>query len=151
MYAAPTAAGHPHREDIMPHRSYVSLLTLIALTVAAPAAPPAVHAQVPVAIPNSPAGTLLKQWLEVFNRGDSAALDVFSRAHYPRVTAQMQMQDQRVTGGVELLRIISAEPSHITFAARARERPLGLRGNIELMDGDPSQIKSLAMQPRPAP
>src|SRR5450631_165050 len=55
----------------------VSLLTLIALTVAAVAAPSAVHAQAPVAIPNSPAGTLLKQWLDVFNRADSAGLEAF--------------------------------------------------------------------------
>jgi len=133
----------------MPHRSYVSLLTLIALTAVALAVPPLVPAQAPVAIPNSPAGTLLKLWLDAFNRGDSVALDAFSRAHYPRVTAQTQMQNQRATGGVELVRIISAEPSHITFAARARVRPIGLRGTIDLMDGDPSQIKSLAMQQIP--
>jgi hypothetical protein len=45
----------------MPHRSYGWLLTLIALTTLALAVPPAVIAQAPVAIPNSPAGTLLKQ------------------------------------------------------------------------------------------
>jgi hypothetical protein len=130
----------------MSHRSHVSLLTLVALVAAALVAPPAVHAQAPVAIPNSSAGTLLKQWLDVFNRADSAGLDAFSKAHYPRVSAQTQMQNQRATGGIDLVRIISAEPSHITFAARSRAKPFGLRGNIELMDGDPSQIKTLAMQ-----
>ena len=131
----------------MPHRSYVSLLTLIALT--ATAVPIAAHAQAPVAIPNSPAGTLLKQWLDVFNRADSAGLDAFSTAHFPRINAQAQMQMQRSTGGVELVRIISAEPSHITFAARARASRVGLRGNLELMDGDLSQIKTFAMQQVP--
>jgi hypothetical protein len=140
---------HSYREEIMLHRPHVSLLTLVALVAAALAAPLAVHAQAPVAIPNSPAGTLLKQWLDVFNRADSAGLDAFSKAHYPRVTAQIQMQNERATGGVELVRIISAEPSHIIFAARGRANPFRLRGNIELMDGDPSQIKSLAMQQIP--
>lgn len=133
----------------MPHRSYVSLLTLIGLTALALAVPPLVPAQAPVAIPNSPAGTLLKQWLDVFNRGDSAGLDAFSRAHFPRVNAQMQMQTHRATGGIELIRIISAEPSHITFAARARAASVGLRGNIELMDGDPSQIKNFGLRDIP--
>jgi hypothetical protein len=134
----------------MSHRSHVSLSTMVALIAAALAAPPAVRAQAPVAIPNSPAGTLLKQWLDVYNRADSAGLEAFSRAHYPRVNAQMQMQSQRASGAIELVRIISAEPSNITFAARAKAVSVGLRGNIELMDGDPSQIKNLAMRQIPA-
>ncbi len=146
MYEMHTRAAHPYREDIMPRRSYVSLLTLVALIAAALAAPASVHAQAPVAIPNSPAGTLLKQWLDVFNRADSAGLDAFSRAHFPRVSARTQMQNQRVTGAIELVRIISAEPSHITFAARAKAASVGLRGDIELMDGDPSQIKNLGLR-----
>jgi hypothetical protein len=133
----------------MSHRSYVSLLTLIGLTALALAVPSAVPAQTPVTIPNSPAGTLLKQWLDVFNRADSAGLDAWSTAHFPRVNAQMLMQTQRATGGFELVRIISAEPSHITFAVRAKASRVGLRGNIELMDGDPSQIKNFAMQQVP--
>src|SRR5665213_2885847 len=115
--------------SIMSHRSLVSLLTLVALAAAALAAPRTVYAQAPVAIPDSPVGALLKQWLDVFNRGDSAGLDAFSRAHYPRVSAQTQMQNQRVTGGVDLVRIIGAEPSHITFAARGKAQPFRLRGN----------------------
>jgi hypothetical protein len=137
---------NPHHEEIMSHRSCGSLLTVLALTVAASAASAVARAQVPVAIPNSPAGILLTQWLDVFNRGDSAGLDAFSRTHYPRVSAQTQMRNRRATGGIELLRIISAEPSHITFAARARATPIGLRGTIELMDQDPSQVKTLTMQ-----
>jgi hypothetical protein len=133
----------------MSHRWYFSLLTLMALTVAALAAPSAVRAQSPVSIPNSPAGALLTQWLDVFNRADSAGLDAFSAAHFPRISAQTQMQMQRATAGVALTRIISAEPSHITFAARAGASQVELRGNIELMDGDPSQIKSFVIQSAP--
>jgi hypothetical protein len=149
VYAAPTRAAHPHREDIMPHRSYVSLWRLIALTAFALAVPPAVAAQAPVAIPNSPAGTLLKQWLDVFNRADSAGLDAFARAHNPRVNAQAQLRLARASGGVDLVRIISAEPSHVTFAARAKTGGTGLRGNIEVMGGDPSQIKNFGIQSVP--
>jgi hypothetical protein len=132
-------------ENIMPHRSHASLSTLIALTAAALAVTPTVRAQAPVAIPNSPAGTLLKQWLDLFNRGDSAGLDAFAKAHYPRVSAQAHMQRQRATGGLELVRIIIAEPSHIAFAFRGKASPINLRGNIELMEGDPSQIKNFVM------
>jgi hypothetical protein len=139
-------AGHPHREDTMPHRSYVSLLTLVVLAAAALAAPPAVRAQAPVAIPNSPAGTLLKQWLDAFNRADSAGLDAFDAAHNPSVNAPTQLRLARGSGGIELVRMIISEPSRIVFAARAKTGDTNLRGSIELMDGDPSQIKNLGIQ-----
>jgi hypothetical protein len=128
----------------MPNRSYVLLLTLIALAITT-----AVPAQAPVAIPSSPAGTLLKQWFDVFNRADSAGLDAFARAHNPRTNAQAQLRLARASGGLDLVRIISAEPSHVTFAARAKSGGTGLRGSIELMDGDPSQIKSFGIQSVP--
>lgn len=133
----------------MPHRFTFLPLTLVTLIAAAVVAPPSVHAQAPVAIPDSPAGTLLKQWLDLFNRADSAGLAAFSAAHIPRVSARVQLQMQRAVGGVELVRIISAEPSHIVFAARGRSRPVGLRGDIELVEGTPAQIKNLAMQQIP--
>src|SRR5471032_2942293 len=86
-----------------------SLLALIALTVAAPV----LHAQVPIAIPNSPAGTVLTQWLDGFNRADSAGLDAFYRTHYPRANGESSLRLARGSGGIELVRIISAEPSRI--------------------------------------
>jgi hypothetical protein len=133
----------------MSYRSHGSLLALVALAAVVLAAPLAVHAQAPVVIPNSSAGTLLRQWLDQFNRADSAGLDAFSRAHNPRVNAQQQLRMARASGGVELVRIIRAEPSHIIFAARAKTGGAGLRGNIELMDGDPSQIKNFGIQSIP--
>ena len=133
----------------MSYRPPASLLTRVALAAVALAAPPAAHAQALVAIPNSPAGTLLKQWLDEFNRADSAGLDAFSKAHNPRVNAQQQVRLAHASGGVEVVRIIRAEPSHIVFAARAKTGGNGLRGNIELMDGDPSQIKNFSIQSVP--
>ena len=131
----------------MPHRPYVSL-TLVVVAAATLVAS-TVHAQAPVAIPNSSAGTLLKQWLDLFNRADSAGLDAFSKAHNPRVNAQQQLRLARASGGIEVVRVISAEPSHIIFAARAKTGGAGLHGNIELMDGDPSQIKNFGIQQIP--
>jgi hypothetical protein len=133
----------------MLHRSYVSRLALVVFVCAAFGAPTIVRAQTPVVIPNSPAGALLKQWLDAFNNADSAGLDAFSRAHFPRVSAQMHMGVRRRVGGLELLRIIRAEPSHIVFAAREKSTGVGVRGTIELADGDSSQIKTLGLQAVP--
>jgi hypothetical protein len=133
----------------MPHRPHVSRLTLIALTAFALAVPLAGHAQAPVTIPNSPAGTLLKQWLDLFNRADSAALDAWATAHFPRTNTQAQLRLARGSAGLELMRIIRAEPSHVIFAARAKTGGTTLRGDIELMDGDPSQVKNFSIQQVP--
>jgi hypothetical protein len=137
---------------LQPSRPGSAALTLVVLAAAALAIPPAVHAQAPVAIPNSPAGTLLKQWLDAFNRADSAGLDAFDTAHNPRVnaaSAQNQLRMARASGGLELVRIISAEPAHIVFAARAKSGGTELRGSMEVMDGDPSQIKTFGVQRAP--
>ena len=133
----------------MPHRLDPSRLAVVAFVCAAFGAPTFARAQTPVAIPSSPAGVLLKQWLDAFNGADSAGLEAFSTAHFPRVKAQTYMQSRRGTGGFELVRIVSAERARIVFMARARSSNTGVRGNLELVDGDPSQVKSFAMQALP--
>src|SRR5262249_22168390 len=115
----------------MPIRRPISRLILASLAIASVAAPSDARAQAPGAIPASPAGRLLKQWLDLFNRADSAGLDRFLKAHAPNITAQVQMQSQRSSGGIEIARILTAEPLHITFTARGKESPLGMRGNFE--------------------
>jgi hypothetical protein len=132
---------------MMPHRSYVSRLALVVFVFAALRAPAPARAQTPVAIPSSPAGALLKQGLEAFNNADSAALEAFSKAHFPRANAQAYMQLRRRSGGLELVRIISADPSRIVYAARTRVTPpTVLRGVIGLVDGDPSHINTMGLQ-----
>ena len=59
------------------------------------------------------------------------------------------MERQRGTGGFDLLRIVSAEPSRIVFGLRAKSTPLTLRATIASMDGDPSQVKSFFLQQIP--
>jgi hypothetical protein len=134
---------------MMPHRSYVTRLTLVVFVCAAIGAPITARAQTAVTIPNSPAGAILKQFLDAFNNADSAALEEFSRAHFPRVSAQMHMQVRRRSGGFELVHIMTAEPSRIVFAVRTRSTQTGLRGTIELVDGNPSQIRTFGLQAVP--
>jgi hypothetical protein len=135
---------------MMSHRSYVSRLALVMVFCAAFGAPNIARAQTPVVIPNSPAGALLKQWLDAFNKADSAALDEFSKAHFPRANAQAYMQLRRRSDGFELMRIIKTEPSLIVFAVRTRSTKDVLRGKIELADDNPSQIKVFGLQGVPA-
>ena len=137
----------------MSRRTYLSVLTLVALGAAALAATPAVDAQapvaIPVAIPDSPVGAMLRQWLDVYNSADSARTDAFLKAHFPKVDAKSVLEASRSMGGLELVRIISADLSQITYAARSKAKPGGFRGLIEMVGGDPSQIKNLRLSAIP--
>src|SRR5947208_16630186 len=114
---------------MMRHRYGLRSFALIALAAAIFAPRHAASAQTPVVIPTSPVGALLKQWVDVFNAADSAGLAAFYAAHLPRVTAQGSLQLARNSHGLDIVRIISADQSHIVFAARARNAT-SLRGNI---------------------
>jgi hypothetical protein len=149
-FARARRAAHLRREDIMPLRSYVSRSALLVFVFAALSGSTTAGAQTPVAVPDSPPGALLKQWLTAFNNGDSVALEEFSKAHFPRQTTQAYMQLSRRSGGLELVRIISAGPSRIVFAARTRSTKDVLRGKIELADDNSSQVKSFGLQGVPA-
>jgi hypothetical protein len=131
---------------MMPHRTYLSRLVLVVFAYAVLGVPTTARAQTAVTIPNSPAGVLLKQWLDMFNAGDSAGFEAFTAAHCPICKARAWMQTYREFGGFAEVRIVSADPSRIIFAARARSAAISVRGNIQLADGDPSKIKTFALR-----
>jgi hypothetical protein len=132
----------------------LSSLTSFMFTCAVLGAPITARAQTVVTTPSSPAGVLLKQWLDMFNAGDSVGLEAFTVAHCPTCKARAWMQRYRELGGFEQVRLVSAEPWRIIFAADARSASVSVRGNITLVDGEPSSIKTfdlLATSPGPVP
>ena len=130
----------------MSHRPYVTRIALAILLATAVAAP----AQTPVTIPDSPVGKILKEWYTAFNAGDSAALAAFTAAHLPRASVATYMQLRRGSGGIEIVQIISAEPTRITFGARSKSDGAGLRGAIALTDGSPTLLTTFGIQSVPA-
>jgi len=136
---------------MMPYRKYRSRLTLVMFTCTVLGVPTRARAQT---IPSSPAGVLLKQWLDTFNATDSAGLEAFAAAHCPICNPRAWMQQYRELGGFEQLRLVSAEPSRIIFAARARSGSVSVRGNLTLVEGNSSKIQTfalLATSPGPVP
>jgi hypothetical protein len=110
--------------------------------------PAAVRAQ--PTIPDSPVGKLLKQWYTAFEAADSTALAAFTSAHWPQASVGTYMQIRRASGGIDLVRIISADPTSITFGARSRSDGTGLRGVITIANNDPSRILTFGIQSVPA-
>jgi hypothetical protein len=73
------------------------------LTCAVLGLPITARAQTVVWTPSSPAGVLLKQWLDMFNVGDSVGLEAFTVAHCPTCKAAAWMRRYRELGGFVLL------------------------------------------------
>lgn len=128
----------------MAPRTSLTRFLLIAV-LAAVMGPATVHAQADPTLPDSPTGALLREWLGLFNAADSTKLDVFATTHCPTCKASAWMQQTRETGGMRDVRIVSAEPSHILFAARGRSAAISIRGSLQLAAGDASKITSFGM------
>jgi hypothetical protein len=110
-------------------------------------------AQSAVAIPDSPAGAILKAWMAAFNPADSAALNAYVRDHQPQAVAANQLRLARATGGFELRRIIVNQPQHLEFILRENKRGTGARATIDVRADDPAkaQLFSIMAIPEGAP
>jgi hypothetical protein len=101
------------------------LATAVLVAVAAAgmsAAPVVVHAQPSaLALPSTPAGTILRAWLDAFDSGDSLRLDAFHRQYDPGRPGGTALR--RRTGGVELIGVERAEPRHIEATLKERSGP----------------------------
>lgn len=85
-------------------------------------------------VPNTPAGHALSAWLDAFNSGDRARIDVFLRSYAPKLTeaALTSAQFRGRSGGVTLQAITRSERYSIAFRVQERSQPTVLIGKIEV-------------------
>jgi hypothetical protein len=119
--------------------------TFRAAAVAALVAASSVCAQT-VSPPDTPAGRVLKAWIEAFNSADTAHMNAFYRRHQPDMTAAMQMERRRLLGGVDLLTIERSDPRHIEFTMKQRaETALNGFGYLDVSASEPPQITAFPL------
>lgn len=111
------------------HKSIAALflIGLLALGLAvAGAAPPA------PAIPDTPAGKVLRAWLTAFDSGDRAKLQQYLKTYAPDRLKHLddEMQFERMTGGFDLRKITASTPTKIS--ALVQERISDNFANLEL-------------------
>jgi hypothetical protein len=119
------------------------------LLIIAPANPigaqvPATTSQHPVvtAIPKTPAGEVLRAWLDAFNSGDSALLGAYKSRFEPDVTVSDELSFREHTGGFELLSIERSEPRHLEFTVRERNSPMTAFGVLDVSTTEPLRVKT---------
>lgn len=126
----------------MPRRAALVLCCAIAIGSAA------VHAQTPSApaIPNTPAGRVLRAWLDAFNSADSARMDAYARQYQPDRSVQSDLGFREHTGGFDLLTIERSETRRIEFTVKERKSPTTAYGVLEVSSTEPLRVTDRALQ-----
>jgi retinol-binding protein 3 len=129
------------------HRLFVvAAMLLVLATTARPqftpmaASGPALPVLDPAAIPATPAGAALREWLAAFNSGDSTSYEAFLHARRSEEAGKAPMGFLRNTGGFDLISIERSEPRLIEFVVRKRNRPTVALGTIELVGDEPVRL-----------
>jgi hypothetical protein len=110
--------------------------------------------QAAVATPNTPAGRVLKAWLDAFNSGDSAKLAAYLQQYQPDRAAEAEMNFRRSTGGFDLLSIAKSDPTHVEFMVKEKNSPTTAFGFFDVAAGDAPKVTSsslLALPPGASP
>ena len=111
-------------------------------------APLAVRAQAP-AIPDTPAGAVVRVWLDDFASGDSSRILDFHRRFQPDRIPQGPMSFWLGTRGFDLISVEKSEPRHIEFVVRERRSQRLAYGVFDLAPSDPVRLASSMMVPMP--
>jgi hypothetical protein len=101
----------------------------------------------PPVIPNTPAGRVLRAWLDAFNSGDTARMDAYYRQHQPERNAQSELRFRDEVGGFDLLTIERSEPRRLEFTLKERNGPRTAYGVIEVSNAEPPRVTAFPIAP----
>jgi hypothetical protein len=131
------------------HRAIVAVVPMLAaahITVGQSATP-----MPPTFIPDTPAGRMLRSWLDTFNNADSAAAVAFIAAHkVPQFTPALWAGTRSATGGFDVVAIISSQPQHIEFGLKERSGARRFaRGDIAVSVTEPNEMTAMHLRALP--
>jgi D-alanyl-D-alanine carboxypeptidase len=100
----------------------------------------AAHSQ-QAALPNTPAGRALIEWLEAFNSGDRDRMAAFQQQYgvqAPPTDALVAFRKQ--TGGFDLLSVTKSEPLHVEFVVKERNSATRANGKLDVTASVPARV-----------
>jgi retinol-binding protein 3 len=122
--------------------SLISCVALPARVVAQDVSTQGAAATTKVALPDTPAGAVVRDWLDVFASGDTARILGWYRRYQPERIAQGTINYRLASGGFEVLSIERSEPRHIEMGVKERNTPMVAYARLELAPSDPPRIAS---------
>jgi hypothetical protein len=116
----------------------VAVLAAARLGAQSPASPP---------LPGTPAGAVVKAWVDAYGSGDTLRILDFYRRYQPERVTQGTVQFRTQSGGFDILSIERAEPRRIEYLARERKTPQTYYTAVDLSPTDPPLITSSYLIP----
>ena len=101
------------------------------------------------AVPDTPAGQVLRAWLEAFNSGDRDRIAAYVQKYEPSMGLDATMSFRNQTGGFDLLGINSSEARQVRFRVKEKASPTNAIGRIDLKEGDPPKIGNFSLRAIP--
>ena len=92
------------------------------------------------AIPDTPAGSILRAWLDAFNSGDTIRMDAYYRQYQPDRRARDEIGFRNEVGGFDLVSIERSEPRHVEFVVKERKGDRTAYGVIEVSETEPRKV-----------
>ena len=102
-----------------------------------------------ITIPDTPAGKVLRAWLDAFNSGDRTKMEAYIQTHDPQQSIERMMGFQGQTGGFELLAIESSEPLLIKFRVKEKASPTIGIGSLQLKSENSGVVESFGLRAIP--
>lgn len=103
-----------------------------------------------VNIPDTPAGKVLRAWLEAFNSADPAKIERFQETFDPAKMVLVEPRFRRQTGGFDLLSVTSKTPLLLTFRVKEKNSLTEGMGSISIKDLQSLRVASFAIRALPA-
>jgi hypothetical protein len=100
------------------------------------------------ATPDTPAGRVLKSWLDAFNSADATKMDAYYQRYEPDKSAEQQMGFRNDVGGFDLVSIEKSQPSHVEFLLKERKGERRAFGAFDLPTGS-GPVKNFVLFPMP--
>src|SRR6266576_3735894 len=91
-------------------------------------------------IPNTPAGKVLRAWVDAYNSGDSARVAMFFRTYPVEDALRGAFAFRKMTGGLDVLSVEVSEPRHVEFMTRFRLGPMVGYGALDVSAADTSRV-----------
>jgi Peptidase family S41/N-terminal domain of Peptidase_S41 in eukaryotic IRBP len=101
------------------------------------------------AIPDTPAGHTLQAWLDAFNSGDRAKIEIYVKTIDPSEDVDGMIDFHGRTGGFDLLSIDSSEPLHLTFRVKEKNSDTQAIGDLLVKDGQQPTVVRLGLRAIP--
>lgn len=123
------------------HRARLALFILVLLVSGV------VYGQ--TSIPDTPAGKVLRAWLDAFNSADRAKVEAYIKTFDPEQSVERMMGFHDQTGGFDLLGIESSEPLLIKFRVKEKSSLTVGIGSIQVKDAQSGIVESFSLRAIP--